>query len=138
MGVVSSDEASSALGDVVKPVQKAIRKVALDLEGFFDDDLAESVLGLTVGDAVSSSSLVLKSLYEFDLESDDGVDRLLELLPILDPEIVKTVMQEIWPGYPVDSLTFEPNLARAEIRGYLLDYLEGHGDDEIGEDPAGP
>lgn len=126
MGVVSSDEAPSALGDPVKPIQKGLRSVALDLEGFFDDDLAEEVLNLSVDEVVSPSTLVMKSLYEFDLDSPEGIGKLMELLPLLDPEILKTVVQEIWPGYPVESLTFDPIIARAEIRGYLLDFLEGH------------
>ena len=126
MGIVSSEEAPSVLGDPVKPVEKAIRSVALDLEGFFDNDLAEEVLNLSVDEVVSPSSLVLKSLYEFDLDNPEGIDKLLSLLPILDPEILKTVVQEIWPGSDVESLTFDPIIARAEIRGYLLDFLEGH------------
>ena len=126
MGVVSSDEAPSVLGDPVKPLQKAVRSVTLELEGFFDDDLAEEVLNLSVDEVVSPSSLVMKSLYQFDVDSPEGIDKLLELLPLLDPEILKTVLQEIWPGYPVESETFDPIIARAEVRGYLLDYLEGH------------
>lgn len=127
MAIVGSGDAASALGDPVKPLEKAVRRIALDLPNFFDDQLAEAVLQLSVDDVVSGNALMLKSMYEFDLDSEEGVNRLLELLPILDPEIVKTVMQEVWPGYPTDSLTFDNNLARAEIRGYLLDFLEGHG-----------
>ncbi len=115
------------VGDPVKPVQKALRKITLDLPQDFDDTLAGEVLSLSVGEMVSNNNLMLKSMYEFDLDSEEGVVRLISLLPILDPDILKTVVQEIWPGYNVDSLTFDPSLARAEIKGYLLDFLGGHG-----------
>ncbi len=130
MVIVTRDEAGTSVGDPVKPVTKAIRTVLLDLPEFFDDETAGEVLQLSVDDVVSSGNLLLKSMYEFDLDSEDGVSRLLELIPLLDPEILKTVMQEIYPGYPVDSLTFDNSLARAEIQGYLLDFLEGHGTDK--------
>ncbi len=129
MSIVHSDELDSPVGDLVTPLEKAVRRVTLDLPDFFNDDQAVEVLELHVGEVVSSSNLLLKSMYEFDLDSEDGVERLLSLLPILDPEIIKTIMQEIWSGYPVDSLNFDNSLARAEIKGYLLDFLDGHGTD---------
>lgn len=127
MAIMHSDETGSPLGDPVEPIQKAIRTVALDMPQTFDDSVAGEVLALSVDELVSSSNLLLKSMYEFDLDSEEGVVRLISLLPILDPEILKTVLQEIWPGADVDSLTFDNSLARSEIKGYLLDFLGGHG-----------
>ncbi len=127
MAIINSGETGSPLGDHVEPVQKALRTVALDLPDFFNDEVAGEVLALSVDEMVSSSNLLLKSMYEFDLDSEDGVVRLISLLPILDPEILKTVMQEVWPGADVDSLVFDNSMARSEIEGYLLDFLGGHG-----------
>ncbi len=127
MSIVSIDKMRPPVGDPVTPLEKSARRIDLDLPEFFDDEVASDVLSLRVDEVISSSNLMLKSMYEFDLDSEEGVVRLISLLPILDPEILKTIMQEIWPGYPVDSLTFDNSLARAEIEGYLLDFLTGHG-----------
>lgn len=127
MPVVHSDMVGPALSDSTQPLRKSVRKVIIALPDFFDDAAASEVLGLSVDDLVGARSFIMKSMYDFDLDSEDGVNRLLELLPILDPEIVKTVVQEIWPGYPVDSTTYDNTLSRAKVRGYLLDYLNGHG-----------
>lgn len=61
------------------------------------------------------------SLYNFDLQSAEGVDRLVALLPILDEDIVKAVYQECFPGYPLDSIA--PRMARIELRGFFMDFL---------------
>lgn len=92
------------------------------LEEFFDDDLSKSLLDLRIDRALNPQETLLKSLYNFDLESPEGLDRVLELLPILDPEILLAVYQEVFPGYPVDNLS--PRIARIELRGYFMDYLE--------------
>ncbi len=123
--VVKAD-CAEALGDHVEPVEKATRTVALGLGEFFDNELAESYLYTEIQEFINTKKLVKKSMYDFDLVSEEGVDRLLALLPIMDPEIMKEVVQEIWPGYPVED-NFDPKIQRAEIRGYLLDYLDGHG-----------
>ncbi len=121
------EEAGLALGDHIEPVAKSDRRsVSLGLGEFFDDELAESYLHTEIQSFINTKELVKKSMYDFDLVSEEGVDRLLALLPIMDPEIMKEVVQEIWPGYPVDD-NFDPKTQRAEIRGYLLDYLGGHG-----------
>lgn len=127
MILVECDSVEPAVGDQVRPLAKAVRQIDLTLPDFFNDTLAEEIMDLSVDDMVSAQNFVMKSMYDFDLDSTDGVNRLLELLPLLDPEIVKTIMQEIWPGYPVDSVTFDNSLSRSKIRGYLLDYLNGHG-----------
>lgn len=62
------------------------------------------------------------SLYNFDLQSVEGIDRILALLPILDEDIVKAVYQEVFPGYPMDSIA--PRMARIELRGFFMDFLD--------------
>jgi len=88
---------------------------------FENDIITEAVIPLLYVEPVN------KSLYHFDLETPLGVDRLLELLPVLSDEIIKEVYSEIWTGYPVeDSKTFNIRMARLEIQGYLLDYMRQH------------
>lgn len=105
-----------------------------DLEKDFDDDLAKSILEIELGQLIHPQEAVAKSLYNFDLETPEGVDRLLELLPIMDPEIVNEVYKEIFPMYPVKTLS--PRVARIELRGYLMDYL--HGSQEPATGPENP
>ena len=84
-----------------------------------DDENAEGML-----DIPSMEKDVPKQLYYFDLQSLDGAVRLIELLPILDPDIVEEIYETIWPGYPVqDEEAFNDRVARLEIRGYMMDYL---------------
>lgn len=89
----------------------------------FDDDLAKSMLEVQFDKLLHPQDAVEKSLYNFDLDTPEGIDRLLELLPIMDPEIINEVYQEIFPQYPVATLA--PRVARLELRGYLMDYLDG-------------
>lgn len=105
-----------------------------DLEQDFDDDLAKSLLGVSIDRAVSATDVVAKAMYNFDLTSPEGVDRLLELLPIIDFEILKEVYQEVFPGYPVDTLA--PRTARIELRGFFMDYLHDTGQTEEAEAAA--
>lgn len=63
------------------------------------------------------------SLYNFDLLTPDGVERVVALLPILDESIVKAVYQECFPGYPIDNIS--PRVARVELRGFFMDFLDG-------------
>ncbi|MHA2068464.1 MAG: hypothetical protein ACXABY_29220 [Candidatus Thorarchaeota archaeon] len=100
----------------------------------FDDDLAKSILDIQLSKAILPQEAVEKSLYNFDLETPEGVDRLLELLPILDPEIMGEVYQEIFPGYPVDTLA--PRMLRLELRGYFMDYLEDAERQKAGQEAA--
>jgi len=75
-------------------------------------------------DVPSMEQDVPKQLYYFDLQNPEGAVRLIELLPILDPDIVEEIYETIWPGYPVqDEEAFNDRVARLEIRGYLMDYL---------------
>lgn len=103
-----------------------------ELEADFDDDLAKSLLDLSLDKMHHPDDVIIKSVYNFDLVSSDGVNRLLELLPIIDFEILKEVYQDIFPGYPVDTLT--PRTARLELKGYFMDYLDGVKSQEKPED----
>jgi hypothetical protein len=91
------------------------------LEKWFDDDVSRDLLNLGVEQPVSERSIIAKSMYNFDLDSQDGLYRLIELLPIMDPAIINEVYQEIFPGYPIDSLA--ERMSRLELKGYLMDYL---------------
>lgn len=102
----------------------------------FDDDLAKSMLEVLFDKVVLTHDALEKSVYNFDLETPEGVDRLLELLPIMDPAIINEVYQEVFPTYPVDTLA--PRVARIELRGYLMDYLNGEFEDGSEEPNAGP
>jgi hypothetical protein len=105
------------------------------LEEFFDEDLSKSVLGVSFDEVVCAIDVVKKSLYDFDLESTEGVTKLLELLPIMDPEILRDIAGEIWPGYPTQDA--DAKLLRLEIKGYLMDYLDGYGQEEAATAPEG-
>jgi hypothetical protein len=109
--------------------------------GELDNDTAEAMLNLADGRLVQGAKLLMKSMYDFDFETPEGIERFLSLLPVMDAEIIKDVMMEIWPGYPAE---IDARRHRLEIRGYLKDYLDQHeqdaalesGDDaEIGSGP---
>lgn len=118
----TSGEVGDPIGGPVLVDDGRVTK-SLDMGAFLDNAQAEECLGLQVSQMVNSEYLVRKSIYNFDVETQEGVLGLLAVIPILDPEILKEVYTEIWPGSPTDD-NFEPKLARGEIRGYLLDYLE--------------
>jgi hypothetical protein len=126
MRVIRRNELPGVVGDPTSNVRKS-REISLDFSGFFNDEAAQKALELRVSDLINENNVILKSMYDFDVETEQGVYKLLALLPILDPDIVKVVIQEIWPGYPVDAEYYSNSIAKAEIRGYLLDFLEGHG-----------
>lgn len=96
------------------------------LHDVFDEDTACKALDLEVDDLISPESIV-KSMYDFDLEEEEGVRRLLELLPIMDPEIMADIMSDIWSGYMPEE-DIDPVLMRAEIKGFLFDRLEATSD----------
>ncbi len=122
-------------GDPVTPLQKGAEHHLPELEAFFDDDFSKSVLGVSLDTAIHALEVVKKSLYDFDLDSEEGVIKLLELVPIMDREILADIAGEIWPGYPAQDLN--PKLLRLEIKGYLMDYLDGHGTQEAETVPEG-
>lgn len=86
-----------------------------DLEDIQDESIAKAYLDLDVPFDIS------KSIYHFDLNTEEGVDRLLEFLPIIDSEILKEIYVEIFPEYPVDDPSkWSDRIARLEIKGYLI------------------
>lgn len=99
----------------------------LNLESSFDNEKAEELLNLSVGLITHTSELIRKSIYDFDLETPEGIEKLMALIPIMDPEILKDIMTSIWPGYPTD---VDARRHRLEIKGYLKDYLETYEADQ--------
>ena len=89
----------------------------LELPSFFDDDLAVKLL--TAEDASLSKSA---KLYSFDLETKEGILKLLGLLPVLKDDLITDIAVEIWPGHKEQSAN-TVKMLRSHIRGYLLDYL---------------
>jgi hypothetical protein len=121
-------------------------KVFEGLESSFDNEAAEAMLNLSVDRMTKISDLVRKSMYDFDLDTPEGIEKLMALIPIMDPDILKDIMTEIWPGYPTD---VDAKRHRLEIKGYLKDYmdsydqenaatqLEGEGSQEGAANPGG-
>lgn len=101
------------------------------LEDSFDNERAEEMLNLSIGKIIHTSSLVRKSMYDFDLETPEGIEKLMALLPIMDPEILKDIMTELWPGYPTD---VDARRHRLEIKGFLKDYLESYDQKDAGNE----
>lgn len=121
------------VSDPCSPLSKSLEDVCVDLvdlEDDFDDDLSKAMLGIHLGTVFNTQSFISKALYEIDLDSPEGITKVLELLPILDPEILKVIYSDIFPGYDANKLS--PRIMRIEIRGYLMDSLEA-----LGERPAG-
>lgn len=106
------------------------------IEDSFDNDQGEALLSLSVGRITHTSELLRKSMYDFDLETPEGIEKLMGLLPIMDPEILKDIMTEIWPGYPTE---LDARRHRMEIKGYLKDYLESYDSEDEAEqlEPGG-
>lgn len=105
------------------------------LENSFDNETAESILNLSVGKVTTASSFIRKSLYDFDLDTPEGIAKLMALLPIMDSSIVKDIMEELWPGYKADEDNFKQY--KLYIKGYLKDYLESYDEQEVQTDFQG-
>ena len=88
---------------------------------FFNDSFAKSILDTSVDTILDPRLLVSKSMVNFDLDTREGIGRLLELLPIMSDAIVAQIYQRIFTGYPRKELVIR--IAKLEIRGYLMDYL---------------
>ena len=99
----------------------------------FDEDVAIDTLNLEIHKSVDLADL-FKSLYDFDINTPEGITQIMELLPIMDPIIVVELVEKLWPGYTVEDA--DPELLRAECRGFLLDYLDGEYDTEEGLEPT--
>lgn len=61
------------------------------------------------------------NMYHFNLDDPGSVERIMALLPVLDTEIIQSLYQECFPGYPVEDLA--PRMARIELKGFFMDYL---------------
>lgn len=134
--IPTSSELGRPAGDPVEPLGKSeVEYVLPELSEFFDESFAKSVLGVSLDAVIHARDVVRKSLYDFDLDTVEGVLKLLELLPIMDREILGDIAGEIWPGYPAQDSN--PDLLRLEIKGYLMDYLDGHGTQEAETAPEG-
>lgn len=118
----TSVEVGDPLGSPTRVAEGHVVK-ALEMGPFLGNEQSQDTLELQVSEMVDPESLIRKSIYNFDVDTPEGIAGLLAVLPIMDPEILKEVYTEIFPGYPTDE-KFEPKLARKEIRGYLLDYLD--------------
>lgn len=117
----TSAEVGPPVGGPVHVDEDKIVK-SLELGTFLDNAQSQDCLELQVSEMIDSEKLVRKSIYNFDVETQEGILGLLAVIPILDPEILKEVYMEMTPGYPTDE-SFDTKIARVEIRGYLLDYL---------------
>jgi len=115
------DEAGLPVGDFVEKSHSSQETHSLsDFTIDFDEDNTSAIMSLVLSKGIDVGDLI-KSLYDFDLETEEGIRKLLGLLPVLDPEIVVDLVEKIWPGYAVQEE--DPDLLRAEVKGYLLDYL---------------
>lgn len=110
---------------LLTPIEQ--RNVEIEaLESEFDDTAAISMLGITlnkgVSRAIQDKDLLMKSFFDFDLVTEEGLTKFLNLLPVIDFEIVKEVIEAIWPAYPTDGVNSAT--ARMELKGFFLDYLD--------------
>jgi len=92
-----------------------------NLEDNFDDDRAEQVLRVEVGDLHTPVDVVSKSLYDFALDTPEGLVKLIELLPVLSKSILTSIYKELFIGYPAEKLS--SRLMYLELRGSLMDTL---------------
>ena len=133
-GYIHPFVSGSELSEGLSPIDKSLldaprtsRKVEIPaLESEFDEDAAISMLGVTLDQGVTKSltdlDFLSKSLFDFDLVTEEGLVKFLNLLPVIDFDIIKEVMEAIWPAYPTDGLS--SSTARLELKGFILDYLD--------------
>src|SRR5688572_13718737 len=107
-------------------------KLIKALDEFVEDEsLANTMLAYNVFDNIK------KSIYHFDLVDKEGIERVLELLPILDEQIVRDVYATVFTNYPVDDDSFfNVRVARLELRGYFMDFLATHDTTEFNSGQA--
>ena len=117
----SIEEAGEPVGDFISKSSPFEETYLLnDFVIDFDEDSSSELLSLEISKGIDVNDL-LKSLYDFDLDTVEGVQKLMELVPVLDSVILVDLVEKIWPGYAVEAEN--PELLRAEIKGYLLDFL---------------
>jgi hypothetical protein len=91
------------------------------LENSFDDARADQVLRVDVGDLTTPLETVSKSLYNFALDTPEGLQKLVELLPVLSKSILTSIYKELFIGYPAEKLSSRQ--MAIELKGFLLDLL---------------
>jgi hypothetical protein len=131
----SIEEAGRPVGSFVKstqPEDETPQSIA-DFNIDFDEDNTSAIMSLVLSKSIDVEDLI-KSLYDFDMETEEGIVKLLGLLPIMDPDIVVEMVEKIWPGYAVNQE--DPALLRGEIKGYLLDYLDEGEAEVVDEEDA--
>ena len=69
----------------------------------------------------SSEELLNKSIYDYDPNTQEGVYKLLELLPIVDSTVIQELSSIVWPGVVVEDE--DVNRYRCELRGWLISTL---------------
>ena len=98
---------------------------AAEIEDVDEDKAEETAKALlnrpTISQAVSTHEIIKKSFYGYDVTTPDGMMKILNALPIMDIEFVQQLALEIWPDAQADDA--DPEMVRAEVRGYLLDQL---------------
>lgn len=120
-------EVGHPVGDFVRKSEYSTtqdHQISLPTE--FNEDKSAAILSLEISKGIDIGELI-KSLYDFDIESEEGIQKIMELLPVLDPIIVVELVEKLWPGYAVEDA--DPDLLRAEVRGFLMDYLDGRFED---------
>ncbi len=100
-----------------------------NLDYYFEDEqLAVDILS-TAYDSIS------KALYHFNFDEIDGIERVVELLPVLDDQIVRDIYSTVFPNYPSnDDEHFNLRMARLELRGFFIDYMVTNGQSENTEE----
>jgi len=68
-------------------------------------------------------------MYNFDLETEEGVQSLMELLPILDEKIVAEIYTGIWPTSSAKNK--DPDFLKLQIQGLIHDRFSEPGPSEI-------
>ena len=128
-------EVGEPLGDFLeKSEYSTVQDHTIALPVDFDEDKSSAILSLEIHKGIDVADLI-KSMYDFDIESEDGITKIMELLPILDATLIVELVEKIWPGYAVDNA--DPDLLRAEVKGFLMDYLDGQFEDAGTFEPTG-
>lgn len=113
------NEVGHPVGDFISKAIDEVSVVSIPaITVNFDENKSREILSLEINKSIDVVDLI-KSLYDFELDTPEGISKLLQLLPVLDAEIVVDLVEKIWPGYAVENE--DPALLRAEIKGYFLD-----------------
>lgn len=119
---VVPDEPATIFGpDDVRNYTSQLLELEIEQSDEDAEEVAKSILSTPRPTAAVTSGQLAKSFYGLDVTSENGLARILEVLPILDIEFVKQLASEIWPdAHTEDS---DPELLRAEVKGFCLDQL---------------